>query len=376
MMVLRSSFQLLLLFCSISVTTYAQNNQLPLLNIGDPAPQLRVRDWLKGTPFQTFDKGHVYVVEFWATWCQPCIASMPHLSDLAGEYKDRVTILGIDIYEKETTSMEKVKAFVDSMGHRMDYHVAREDSNFMEALWINASGEKDKGIPRSFVVNAEGMLAWIGHPKDLSEILPKIVNNKWDIKEALSKRNMDRHLAKLDDSLRLELMKYDRDSFKPGSFDKPDSTLFLINKIITNEPKLKYAPFVADKTFSALLQTEPHKAYEYGKILLVTPTYEDPPYGSIIGSIDWYSKKLNLPLEIYELGAEAYQAKIDKYGEFGNMNIPNSYNKMADMYWRAKNKLKAVDAMQKAIETLKGEKNFSATEMAAFETRLQQYKKM
>jgi len=102
---------------------------------------------------------------------------MTHLSALTGEYKDRVFILGIDIYKEKTTSMEKVKAFVDGMWHRMDYHVAPEDSNFMVASWLDASGEKVKGIPRSFVVNAEGRVSWIGYPKGLDEVLPKIVNN-------------------------------------------------------------------------------------------------------------------------------------------------------------------------------------------------------
>jgi len=82
------------------------------------------------------------VVEFWATWCKPCIAAMPHLSALAAEYKDKVTIIGIDIKEMKTTSIQKVKAFVDSMGFRMDYHVAAEESNFMASSWIDASGEQ------------------------------------------------------------------------------------------------------------------------------------------------------------------------------------------------------------------------------------------
>ncbi len=192
-MVMRSNFQLLLLLCIITVTTHAQNDQSPSLNIGDAAPPLRVREWLKGTPVQQFKKGNVYVVEFFATWCKPCIAAMPHMSALARQYKDKVTIIGIDIYETKTTSMEKVKAFVDSMGQRMDYHVAAEDSNFTEADWFKAAGEE--GIPKSFVVNAEGILAWIGHPRYIEEVLGKIANNTWDIKEELSKRNFNHFLA-------------------------------------------------------------------------------------------------------------------------------------------------------------------------------------
>jgi len=60
----------------------------------------------------------------------------------------------------------------------------------------------------------------------------------------------------------------------------------------------------------------------------------------------------------------------------GYMNIPNNYKNMADMYWRAKNKLKAIGAMQKAIEGLKSQKDFSAPDLEAFEFQLQQYKNM
>lgn len=358
------------------IAVNAQNDQFTSLNIGDPAPPLKVREWIKGRPVQRFEKNHVYVIEFWATWCRPCIAAMPHLSRLANKYRDKVIILGINIYEKKTTPKEKVRAFVDSMGNRMDYYVAAADSNFMVTGWIEATGEKDSGIPRSFVVNAEGLLAWIGHPKDLDEILPKILNNGWDVKQALAKRNLNKRIAELDDSINYELIRYKGDPFKTGDLGKPDSALLMINEIIRNEPKLKYAPFIAHNTFSSLLKTNPYKAYEYGKVAIVTSTYEDPPYDLIIGAIMWYSDKLNLPAEIYQLGAEAYQVKIDHYPYPEIVNIPKYYHNMAEWYWLAGDKIEAIEAEQKAIEALKSKKDFSTTNLAEFEASLQQYKKM
>jgi thiol-disulfide isomerase/thioredoxin len=352
---MRSNFQFLLLLCITTIATEAQIDKAPSLNIGDTAPPLRISEWLKGTPVQRFEKGKVYVVEFWATWCKPCKAAIPHLSVLAAEYKDRVTFLGIDVYEMKTTSVQKVQAFVDSMGHRMDYNVAADDSNLTVADWFDAFGEK--GIPKSFIVDAEGKVAWFGHPHNLVEVLPKIVNNTWDISAELAKRNLDNYLDKLDDSIRYELFRY-REDLEKGDFGKPDSALVLINLMVRKEPKLEYAPLITLFTFSALLNTNPHKAYEYGKKAVAISTFDDPLFTSIIGQINNYSDRLNLPAEIYQLGAEAYQAKIDTYPE--TADLPNSYNKIAEWYWRANDKSKAIDAQEKAIEAFKSQKGFSS----------------
>ncbi len=365
---MRSNFQLLLLLCSIALPPHAQNDQPPSLNIGDPAPPLQLRAWLKGEPIQQFKKGNVYVVEFWATWCHACIAASPHLSALAGEYHNKVTILGIDVQETKITSLEDIKAFVDSMGNRMDYRVATEDRNFMEAGWLQASGEQ--GIPTSFVVNAEGRVVWIGPPKKLAEVLSKITNNTWDIKAALVKRNSEKHLEETDAEAAYNLYPYSGSAAKPDDLGKPDSALLLINEMVRNEPRLKYAPVIASYTFSSLLKTNPHEAYKYGRELLST-TEDDPLYYVIFLNIDSYSDRLNLPAEIYQLGAEAYRARIEASPE--TADLPNFYHKMAMFYWRANDKTNSIAAEEKAIEALKSEKDYSQTDLTEFEFRLQQY---
>jgi hypothetical protein len=240
----------------------------------------------------------------------------------------------------------------------------------METGWLDASGERTMGIPRSFVVNAEGRVAWIGYPADLDAVLSKIVNNDRDIKAALAKRNFNRYLRELDDSLTYDLNEYN------GIPKNPDSALLVIDEIVSKEPKLKYAPFIASHTFSWLLKTNSHKAYEYGKAVLVTPTYEDPACFAIIDAIKWYSDKLDLPAEIYRLGAEAYQVQIDQYAYPEIIDIHKLYNKMAAWYWLANDKPEAIAAERKAIELLKSKKNFSASDMDEYQSRLQQYRSL
>ncbi len=105
-------------------------------------------------------------------------------------------------------------------------------------------------------------------------------------------------------------MNYHGDYRKGDYIGKPDSALLAIDEIIRSEPGLKYAPFIAMHTFPSLLKTNQVKAYELGKAVLVTPTYEKPAYDAIIYPIEFYSDKLNLSADIYWLGAEAYLSAI------------------------------------------------------------------
>jgi thiol-disulfide isomerase/thioredoxin len=178
----------------------------PELAIGDSAPGLQVQEFVKGEPVKQFEKGKIYVVEFWATWCGPCRESIPHLTKLQQENKN-VTFIGVSV-DEETG---EVKPFVDKMGDKMDYRVAidtREGKNGrMAQAWLEASGQE--GIPAAFVVNGDGKVAWIGHPGDLEQPLVQIVAGKWDlvakVAEYKKKKAQEHALAKVQDELGLLL---------------------------------------------------------------------------------------------------------------------------------------------------------------------------
>lgn len=70
----------------LSVLIVQAQDKPKQLALGSPAPPLYIQSWLKGEPVNQLEKGKVYVVEFWATWCGPCIAGMPHLSEVAEKF--------------------------------------------------------------------------------------------------------------------------------------------------------------------------------------------------------------------------------------------------------------------------------------------------
>src|SRR5688500_8156890 len=81
-----------------------QEKPTPTLKIGDPAPALPATKWLQGNAVKVFEPGKTYVVEFWATWCVPCIVMMPHLSELQQQYKDKgVTFIGYSAQDKNNS---------------------------------------------------------------------------------------------------------------------------------------------------------------------------------------------------------------------------------------------------------------------------------
>lgn len=176
----------------VAVTDVVPDYRLPELWYGSKAPKLEIAEFVKGTPVTDFEPGQVYVVEFWATWCGPCIAAFPHVTQLQKAYGDRVTVIGVNIWERFETPeerSEKVNAFVAKHDANMGYTVAIEDGSKMAESWMTAAGQS--GIPSSFIVNQDGKIAWIGHPMSLDDPLKAIVGSTWNPADAEAKAAED-----------------------------------------------------------------------------------------------------------------------------------------------------------------------------------------
>jgi thiol-disulfide isomerase/thioredoxin len=186
----------------------------PELTIGMAAPALAISKWVKGDSVSQFEAGHAYVVEFWATWCGPCVRAFPHVSEIQARHADDLTVIGVNIWDRKrdrqtreytetlTEQSERVVQFVGEQGDRMAYTVAIEEPDRMAETWMRAAGQN--GIPAAFVVDRGGKVAWIGHPMEIDAPLEKILAGEWDLASAatefergLESGNWHQHLMSL-----------------------------------------------------------------------------------------------------------------------------------------------------------------------------------
>jgi thiol-disulfide isomerase/thioredoxin len=299
------------------------------LNIGDPAPSIQSVKWVKGAPIPTFQKGRVYVVEFWATWCGPCKESIPHLTDLAKKYKDTVSVAGISIWEsndpKDATYMPKVEKFVKDQGDRMDYHVAADlPGGKIGNAWMRAAGEG--GIPASFIVGKDGKVAWIGHPMNLPNVLEQVVNDKFDVAAAREKRTQE-----------VEVTRPIKEAMEGKKWD---AAIKLIDATIKKTPQK--APLYTYDLLVAKFHAQPKVAEEDARKILEEAQGNIGAYRMIVSIAATY-KDLSRPT--YDFMQELAQEAIEK-NEMRFMFLAMS----AEVSMSQGNKAQAIKTQEEAIK--------------------------
>jgi len=139
--------------------------------IGDFPPTLTLSKTIQGPPAAELDwdklKGRVVVLEFWATWCGPCIKAIPHLNDLAEQFKNKPVVFISVTSENE----DVVRPFLKN--RPMQAWVGLDDYEVLNKAF------HVKGVPHAVIIDASGHIAAIVHPADIKpENLEEVLAGK------------------------------------------------------------------------------------------------------------------------------------------------------------------------------------------------------
>jgi len=137
-----------------------------MLQAGDMAPDFSVQ-LLTGETFTLSEhRGTVVVLDFWATWCGPCVEKMPTIQALSERFENDVVFVGMNIGEQP----QRVQDFITERGFA--YPIGLDESSD-----IHRNLYPSPGVPYMVIINGDGMITatFLGGGEGLDEIYEKAI---------------------------------------------------------------------------------------------------------------------------------------------------------------------------------------------------------
>jgi hypothetical protein len=177
-----------LITCLAPVSSFADK-------LGDPAPPLTVKEWIKGKPVQIMPGTNIYVLVF-CSLSRANDFALTNLSDLQRIYQDK----GLVVVAISDEPAEQLKPFVQLKGTKINFAVAADDDGSRtEVSYLKAF--KEMALPRAFVVGKDGNVLWIGHPLTggLGGVVDEITSGRFNLeqtqKNVVAAEQMEKYLA-------------------------------------------------------------------------------------------------------------------------------------------------------------------------------------
>jgi peroxiredoxin len=126
---------------------------------GAPAGAVQAADFtltdLDGKPVKLSDyKGKVVILDFWATWCPPCVKEIPHFNDLHRDYaKKGLVVLGVSVDQGGLAAVQKFKKKT-----AIDYRVVLSQEPTYNLYQSYLPKDERGGIPFTFVIDKKGII--------------------------------------------------------------------------------------------------------------------------------------------------------------------------------------------------------------------------
>ena len=157
-----------LIACLVPVSSLADN-------LGDPAPQLTVKEWLKGNPVQIKAGTNVYVLVF-CTLSRVNDFGSDDLSNLQKKYQGQ----GLVAVAISAEPVEQIKPFVQLKGAQIAFTVAADDEA-RKATGTYQQAFSQMMLPRAYVVGKDGNVLWYGHTlRGLDEAVDEIMSGRYN----------------------------------------------------------------------------------------------------------------------------------------------------------------------------------------------------
>lgn len=134
--------------------------------LGQPVPRLDLADWVgPEVPRQSL-AGKIVVLDFWATWCKPCLAAIPHNNELVAQYAGRgVLLIGVAAHTDPVATIARIAKDQD-----VRYPIARDASGATAQAW---------GIsfyPTYAVIDRRGLVRAVGlQPEYVASAIEKLL---------------------------------------------------------------------------------------------------------------------------------------------------------------------------------------------------------
>lgn len=133
------------------------------IKVNEKAPEVNITDWIANIPEDKSLENKYIVLEFWATWCAPCLAAVPHLNEMKAAFEDKKDLYFISISDENVTKIQNSLKRVEMKTIVVSDQTGNTFTNFGV-----------RGIPRTIMIDNKGIIKWIGTPYNVNK---KLIND-------------------------------------------------------------------------------------------------------------------------------------------------------------------------------------------------------
>jgi uncharacterized protein (TIGR03435 family) len=166
---MKNKILLIIITLLVSNVSFSQNE----LKVGDLAPKINITDYILNTPSDKKIENKFILLEFWATWCGPCLEGVPSLNKFQEKFKSKKDFVFISITNEKPDKVLRTLKRIPFNSIVVSDQTGKTFKNFIE--------DKDGSysIPKTILIDNKGIVKWIGSPYDLNDlILDKFINMK------------------------------------------------------------------------------------------------------------------------------------------------------------------------------------------------------